>query len=276
MSNRTDGPSVEPAAASLLDRATRCMLACRGPRGPLLVATTFWSDGAQLWLSLPADSAEVAALRSDPACGACVVLAGAAEPAVVVAATARVYGLHDPRSLALHAPGVAAALTALAARSAPRLVAAISRRPISPTRVLPRNRVAVRLRLDRLGSVRWPSPGPGIAPALPVVVAPDVRRVLAGRRDVVVATAGPGGLEIGPAVWGAGFALTLPPGRAAAEGAPAVVALEATDAGLPVGVALAGAVRGGALQVRRATSWRGASVHGVDVPAEPATLTLPE
>jgi hypothetical protein len=231
---------------------------------------SYWFDGASVWLSAPAVSAEVAALRDDPRCA--LWLGPTSERGVVVRGSARVFSLRDPLGLALHAPTVAAAATALALGNASPAALLVPSRLLAEPVVL---KVAV-----AGATAVSPSPLPsGIAPALPMTVPADVRRALAGQRRVVLASAGVEGIALLPAALGAGSVLTVPAGAALADGGAVVAVLD--DGGRDAtGLALAGTLAAGpALRATRVTWWRGPELGSAEVPppaAGPGVLTLPE
>ncbi len=267
-------------AGAALTAATRCVLAVAGGDAPLVTPTACWSDGAAVWLSLPADGRDVATLRRCGRASLWLPPSGDAARGTAVAGPARVYGLHEPLGLALHGPVVAAAMAARAAQSAGAVVARAQAVARAPLRALPHTRVALRVAADEVESVELPAPGAGVAPALPTVVAPAVRRAVAGRRDVVLATGAAGGVVVGPAAWSAGFALTVPPQRLLQAGTPAVVAVLGERSGSSagdVGLLLAGTLRhGGVFAPGTATFWVGDDRRSVAVPAPTAALTLPD
>lgn len=239
-------------AAIGLPPAGRCLLAASGQQ---VAPIAYWYDGTSAWMSASASSALVAALQRDADCALWV-------GDVLARGVARVFSLRDPVGLAFHGATIAAAMTALAATNV--------RRILDARRLLPTNRVALRVTVAQTEQVSWSAPPPGIAPALPTVVPPDVRRALAGQRQVVLA-AQHDRLQVSPAVWGAGFALT-----GVRPGTEAVAVLD--DGHL--GVAVAGTVGQGALRPERVTWWHGVQVESADVPplaaAAPGGITLPD
>lgn len=263
----------------VLDRSTRCVLGFSGRRGPLIAPMAYWFDGAALWMSTPAASVKAKALRRRPQCGVYVPRPGGNGAGVVARGTARVFGLHDPVGLTVHGGVISAAMAALAARNTGTILGYVQDARHVPARFRPRNRVVVRVALDDLRVVAAPPPGTGVAPALPLVVAPAVRRALAGQRLVSLAAAQPtGAVTVGPATWGGGFALQLPPGEPPVTGTAA--AYLGTDPGnrptAVMGVSLTGDVEDGRLRARRATWWEGFALTTVDLPTATATLTLPD
>lgn len=264
--------------SEVFQTASRCVLAFTGRRGPVIAPMAFWFDGAGIWLSTPAVSVKAKALRSRPDCAVYVPAPDGAGGAVATG-RARVYGLHDPLGLATHGPVVSAAMAALAARNTGTILGYVQDARSVPARFRPRNRVALRVQLDGLRPVAAPASTPGVAPALPLVVAPAVRRALAGQRTVVLATSKPGGgVRVGPASWGPGFAMTLPEGETVEDG-PAMVHLGADPGSRPttvIGLSLAGELSSRRLQPHRATWWEGFSLTTVDLPPTTPTLTLPD
>lgn len=262
----------------VFDRSSRCVLGFAGRRGPLIAPMAFWFDGASLWMSTPAASVKARALRRRPQCGVYVPSPGDGA-GVVARGTARVFGLHDPVGLIVHGGVISAAMAALAARNTGTILGYVQDARHVPARFRPRNRVVVRVALDDLRPVPPPPPAIGIAPALPLVVSPAVRRALAGQRLVSLASAAPGGeVTVRPATWGGGFALQLPPGEPAVAGQAA--AYLGTDPGnrptAVMGLSLIGEVEDGRLHARRATWWEGFALTTVDLPSAAATLTLPD
>lgn len=265
---------MESRADDALARATRCLLVATGPgrpgRPPVAAPAATWWDGAGVWCTLPADGLEVAALRRDPRC--VVVAPPPHEEGVgaVATATARLYSPRDPLRLALHAPPVLAALGALGAANVTRLAGAAAGAWRDPSRLLPEGRVTVRAVVETVTATRQLTPGPGIAPALPTVVPPEVRRLLAGRRRVVVAVADADGLRVLPAVWGAGFTLVGPAGIGLPDGTPATVVADGDD---EAGLVLEGRVDAPAgaswarLVPSRALWWHDARRGAAELPA---------
>lgn len=263
----------------VFDRATRCVLGFAGRRGPLIAPMAFWFDGASLWMSTPAASVKAKALRRRPQCAVHVPPPGGGGAGVVASGHARVFGLHDPLGLTVHGPVVSAAMAALAARNTGTILGYVQDARQVPVRFRPRNRVVVRIALDEIRTVAAPPPASGIAPALPPVISPSVRRALAGYRAVSLAVSRPrGGIGVGPAVWGAGFSLQLPTGEPDVSG-PAAVYL-GTDPGqrptAVVGLSLVGEIRDGRLCAHRSTWWEGFELTTVDLPVAASSITLPD
>jgi hypothetical protein len=268
------------AVPEVLERSSRCVLGFSGRRGPLIAPMAFWFDGSSLWMSTPAASVKAKALRRRPSCAVYVAQPEGDGAGAVATGTARVFGLHDPLGVAVHGPVVSTAMAALAARNTGTILGYIQDARHVPARFRPRNRVAVRITLDGIRPVAAPVPGSGVAPALPLAVSPAVRRALAGRRTVALATLAPGGgVRVGPVTWGAGFALTVAPGEVAPDAGPAIVHLGADPSTRPtavLGMSLGGDLRDGRLEPRRATWWEGFDLTTVDLPATASTLTLPD
>lgn len=268
-----------PDLPEMFDRTVRCMLAFSGRRSPVIAPMAFWCDGSGLWMSTPAVSVKARALRKRPRVAVYVPPVGGVGDGAVATGSARVYGLHDPLGLAVHGPVVSAAMAALAARNAGTILGYVQDAHMVPARFRPRNRVALRVLIDDVTTVPAPQPGEGIAPALPTVVSPDVRRALSGRRVVTLATADADGtVSITPAVWGAGLTLQ-PSGQLPPAGTPAAVHVGTDPQNRPtavIGLSLTGAIAGDRLQPRRATWWEGFALTTVDLPAAPPSITLPD
>jgi hypothetical protein len=212
-----------------------------------------------------------------------VVLPPAGDRRVAVAAgRARVYSPGDPLGLVLHAPTILAATAALAAHHTGELSGWVGRAVRSPARLLPRDRVVVRVTLRDVRVVELPAPPPGIGPALPTAIPAEVRRGLAGTREVVLATPDGADLVVIPAVWSAGFRLTLPPRVDLAAGTPvtAVCEVPTPDGPGPVaGLALTGTAGPGPVLIpRRARWWSDGTRDEAEVPAARplGAVTLPD
>ena len=269
----------------VLEGARRCVLALPSRSGPLLSPMAFWFDGAAVWLSTSEDAVKTRLLAREPACTV-YVPAPDGDGGVAARGLARVHSLDDPVGLALHAPTVSAAMTALAVKELGAIGHYLRDLPVIPRSWLPQRRVAVRVVLSAPARLEAPTPGPGVAPALPSVVPADIRRAVAGRR-AVVAAAGRRDVEVAPAVGSAGGALDVaaPGGRDEgggpfeADGTPLAVVVD-DDGGRPSevrGLALRGTVRAGALAPERVTWWRGFEAHTAEVPApDDDVLTLPD
>lgn len=264
----------------LLMRARRCLLATADPGGPQVAPTAFWFDGHALWMSPGSASLPTIAGAREHECVAYVAPIDPQEPGEVVHGRARVYSRADPLGLVFHTATISAAMTALAARNALALAGYVGDVARAPYRRLPRNPLVVRLDVERRTKVDLPDEGPGVAPALPTAVPPDIRRALAGLRGVVLVW-GDGGAHATPAVWDAGYRLRTPPTLRPPPGASAVVTVDTDDPqglGRPVGLALYGSVGAdGRLVPERVTSWWGRDLHTAPVaPAVPGGVVLPD
>ena len=264
----------------VFERSVRCILGFAGRRGPLVSPMAFWADGASLWMSTPAVSVKAAALRARPDCAVYIPPVGGLGEGAVARGRARVYGLHDPLGLAVHSAVVSTAMAALAARNAGTILGYVQDATSVPARFRPRNRVAVRISLSDVTPVRAPEPTAGIAPSLPMVVSPAVRRAVAGERQIALGLQHPDGtVRVTPAVWDAGFALTLPPGQTAPAGATAIAHVGSDPQQRPtqvMGLSLTGDIDNGRLRPKRATWWEGFQLTTVEVPAAPASVVLPD
>lgn len=289
----SEGEPLDDHVRGVLERGTRCLLALRGLRGPVIAPLAFWFDGTSAWTQAPTGSGAVEVLSREPACALAVHAPGEDELGAIARGRARVFSLRDPLGLALHGPTLSAAMGALAVRNLGSIAASVQGAARAPSRLRPSNRVVVRVTLDEVASAPAPGIPPGIAPALPTVLPPDVRRALAGRRRVLVAVEEPGARTpiLTPAVWGAGFSLAVAGGWRPPAGTRAAVALDGDGRGRSaqvLGLALAGTLSASdppALRPERATWWRGFTVEGADVPAPAArgpagtplgAITLPD
>ena len=165
----------------VLDRAVRCVMGIAGKRGPILTPLAFWSDGAELWMTTPAASVKTHVLRRRPTCAVHIPAPDGIGTSAVVSGEMKIYGSHNPLSLAVHGPVVSAAMAALVSRNTGTILGYVQDARHVPERFRPHNRVALRLRIDRVDEVEPLAPGLGVAPA------PHVRRSYscAGRdRDV--------------------------------------------------------------------------------------------
>ena len=263
----------------ILDVAGHCVLAFVERGEPILVPLAFWSDGSALWLSLQSDSREVAALRRN-ASSAVYVARDEDTVATIVRGQPRVFGLHDPVGLALHGAVISTAMGALLAHHAGEVAGFVQDATRVPARLLPRNRVAVRIPIDTRSDVPRPDAGPGVAPALATVIPASVRRAVAGRRQVALATITNGRLDVGPAAWSAGYRLTVPPQRRLDIGSSAAILVHTDPQNRPTataGLVLSGVIgSGGVFKPERATSWSGFELRTVDVPTERRGIVLPD
>ncbi len=267
-------------ALGLLDARRRCLLAFHGETGPILAPMAYWSDGEHLWMSTSGSTLKVDRLRQDVGCA--LYVPGVDGAGVCAQGTVRIFSAADPLGLVLHGPAIAGAMTALAASNASSIAGYVQDVAKVPLRFMPQNRVVLRVRLTEIAVVEEPEKGPGIAPALPTVVPSDVRRILGGERHVVVAVDTPR-LEVLPAVWGAGFALTAPAGRTFVPGARAAVAIDDDGEGRPtevIGLSMRGTISStGVLEATRVTWWEGFELTTADVPARAAAgggIVLPD
>jgi hypothetical protein len=271
-----------PDSPDLLAQASRCLLAVRGRRGPLLSPMAFWWDGAGLWMTTPATSTKVACLRNTPECAVWVPPRADGEPGALVHGTARIFGLDDPFSLALHGPSISGAVLALAGRNAGQIFGYVQDARHVPVRFWPRNRVVVRVAARRIVGIQGPPLGSGIAPPLPTVVPPDVRRSLGGHRRVTVAAVHEDELTVSPATLGAGFSLQFAHGHAPPAGARLAATIEIAPGYRPtsvVGLVLHGRHHPpGTLDVDRATWWHGFDLATADVTraSAPPGIELPD
>ena len=264
--------------ATTLDVADRGMLAVAGRRGPLLSPMAAWWDGAGLWMTTAADATKVGVLRREPRC-AFAVPAHADEPGALARGRARVLGPDEPLRLALHAPAISGAVTALTLRNLPAVADYAWQAARVPSRWRAHRRVVVRVAVDDVTPL-LPAPHvPGVPPPLPTEIPRGVRRRLSGRREVLVATedAPP---QVTTASWAGGRRLAFPRDVMLPERTRAVVAVDDDD-GRPTGVtgvALHGTLaRDGAFAPERATWWDGFALQTVEVaPPTEAGLTLPD
>jgi hypothetical protein len=271
-----------PESPDLLAEAGRCLLAVRGRRGPLLAPMAFWWDGAGLWMSTPAASTKIALLRANPECAVWVPPLRDGEPGALVHGEARIFGLGDPFSLALHGPSISGAVLALATRNAAQIFGYVQDARHVPVRFWPRNRVVVRVAARRILGIQPPPVGPGIAPPLPTAIPPDVRRALSGQRRVSVAAVHGDVLNVAPATLGAGFSLAFADGHQPPAGARLAATVDVEPGHRPttvVGLVLHGRHEpAGAMVVERATWWHGFELATADVPqtAGPRGIELPD
>lgn len=261
---------MEPSIDALLSAAPRCLLALHGKRGPTLLPTAFWFDGRHVWITTAAAAPKVRGLRRNPDCR--VYVSSVDRPfAALLHGRARVHGLDDPLGLLVHGPMISTALAALAVKEVPSLVERAQQSRVPPAS-LPRNPVALRIEVAHAEQLPIPDAGQGIAPPLPTVVPPHVRRAFAGARHVVVATRD---LDVVPAVWDAGFRLRAVDPLPDTEFATVTVDAEPRGAEA-LGLSLSGALRDGRLQPRRVTWWHGHTAESGDVLPARAGVTLPD
>jgi hypothetical protein len=248
---------------AVLTAARWCVLAWEEVGAPAAAPSLCWSDGAGLWLAVPAGAADAAAGKPWAAWIPPLEDGG---PGVAVAGSGRLFGAGDPVGLLLHGAPLSTAAVLLATRNRAMALQ------------LPRTRLG-RLTIHRLRGELPPPPGPGMGPALPAAVPAGLRRLLAGTRSVLVVT-GTGdrgeGVALTPATWSAGFHLDT--AEPVPSGTATVVVISATSAQpLPAAhLALTGDVTDGRLAPRRATWWTGAQSASDEVAAVSPTLELPE
>lgn len=298
----------------LLRDASRCVLALSGSGvewgAPVLSPMAFWYDGSAVWMTTAATPATRAGPRRGVPCAVYVPPVGGSRHGVVIGGEARVHSLDDPVGLVLHSAPISAAMTALVAKNLPAMPGYARDLARAPEQWQPRNRVILRVGAASLRSAPLPVAGRGVAPALPDVVPADVRRAVAGRRYVVLATGTEEDLHIQPAVWGAGYQLQTAAGAGTAAQKPATVAVDASfvdadfrdadsrdadpreadadaesgraNVGRRLGEARGVAVHGFLgpdlrLRAERVTWWRGFEVESAAIPTPPAGgVVLPE
>jgi hypothetical protein len=229
----------------LLDDAKRLVLAWPGRTVPILTPMAFWWDGQHVWFSTSGDSLKARSLRRDGACAMYVPPLDEDGTGIVLRGTARVFHPGDPVGLAIHSGLLATAQAALMVKNATSMMGYLVDAARVPSRFQPHNRVLVRVTVDERSEVEQPPVGPGIAPALPTEVPPELRRTLSGRRRIVLATQVDGGVGLLPAVWGAGYSLTLPAGAAIAQGTHVNAVIDHDPGFRPTevaGIALSGTV----------------------------------
>lgn len=267
----------------LLDDAMRMVLAWRGTRGPVIAPMAYWWDGRHVWLSTSASAGKVQALEARPACAMLVQR----DPEdreegddLLLRGTARVFRPTDLLAMATHGPVVAAAQTALALKNATSIAGYVADAARIPRSWLPASRVVVRIAVESVTPIPRPEPGPGIAPALPTSVPPEVRRLVAGERQVVLGTLLDGAVGVLPAAWNAGYRVALPAGVAIPAGTR-VSALVDHDPGFRptevAGVAVNGVWADGRIDADRVRWWHGFDGDVVDVVSGPADpIVIPD
>jgi hypothetical protein len=254
-----------------------------------------WSDGAGLWLTTTWPADEVAALRRDPRCAVWIGNPGArasvSEPAgwdlpadagIAIDGSVRIYDLSDPVRLALHAPVISAALTALALAHRSAIAGYVRDLPrVAGTWVAP-PRALMRVRINRARRRMVPQHVTGMGPVLPTELPSGVRRALAGVRHVVLALQRGDGLEVRPAVWKAGFQLDIGAGVVPDTDTPACIMVDRHVDARPassIGLLLRGTVDTRfRFRPLTATWWQGVSVESSAL-REPATasgIVLPD
>lgn len=180
------------AAERVLASATRCVLAVAGAGGPIAAPSAFWTDRAHLWLPVPAAAEATRELRRSPACAAYVPPVDPETPGALVRGVGRVFRVGEPLRLALHAPAISGALVGLATRELAGLGGGHAPPAADVLSGALRPRAVVRVAIEDVAALRPAVAGGGIAPALPAVVPPEVRRALAGKQRIVVVAGAPG------------------------------------------------------------------------------------
>ncbi|HUG86217.1 MAG TPA: pyridoxamine 5'-phosphate oxidase family protein [Euzebya sp.] len=267
-----------------LDDAKRLVLAWPGRNLPILTPMAFWWDGQHVWFSTSGGSLKASALRRDASCAMYVPPVPGAEDGLMLRGTARVFHSGDPLGLAIHAGLLAAAQGALMVKHASSMMGYVVDAPRVPIRFQPQQRVLVRVRVDDQVEVTQPAIGLGIAPALPTEVPPEVRRTLAGQRRIVLGTQIDGGIGLMPAVWGAGFSLTLPEGMGVAEGTAVTAVIDHAPGFRPtevMGLSLSGSVAAGGPALKIVPSkvrwWSGFQLHSAELSGRPTdTIVIPD
>lgn len=269
----------------LLDDSKRLMLAWSGRTVPLLAPMAFWWDGKHIWFSTAGASVKAWALRRDGTCAMYVPPLDDGQAGLLLRGTARVFGIDDPLGLALHGGFLAAAQTALMVKNAPEMLGYVVDAPRIPQAFLPTNRVLIRVTVESDEAILPPPIGHGIAPALPTEVPPEIRRILAGQRRIVIATQVDGGLGLMPAVWGAGFSLDVPAGAGLSDRTTATVVVDRDPGFRPtkvVGVSITGAVAvadgsDGRLDPAKVRWWSGFDVQTTELSGQPTdTVVIPD
>lgn len=268
----------------LLDDSKRLMLAWPGRTVPLMTPMAFWWDGQHVWLSTSGASIKARALQRDGACALYVPPGEEDQAGLLLRGTARVFGVNDPLGLAIHSGFLAAAQTALMVKNAPAMMGYVVDAPKIPQVFLPTNRVLIRITIDSEETITPPPVGVGIAPALPTEVPPEIRRILAGQRRVVLATQVDGGLGLMPAVWGAGFTLDVPNGAGLDDDTTATVVVDHDPGFRPTrvaGVSLTGEVANGGptpkLIPRKVRWWSGFDLQTAELSGRATdTIVIPD
>lgn len=250
--------AVEHASRTALEQATRGLLMAWDDTGVAQVtASAVWWDGDGLWLMVTQTADSPEAPRNGES--AVVLLpATSGRGPVALRGTLRVYGFHDPMALVLHWPAVIAATSALALRGAPGPWRTRAR-GLSP------RQLALRVVAESI-EVSARIEAATMTPALPVEVPAEVRRALAGVRQVTMF--GPGVAAISNVTWGPGLALD---GAGVRPGPAAVIA----DDGETAGIVLQGHVDAqGVLRPQRVRWWSADGNGHADV--RPPGLVMPE
>jgi hypothetical protein len=268
----------------LLDDAKRLVLAWPGRKVPLMTPMAFWWDGQHMWFSTAGESVKARALRRD---GTCAMYVGPQEDGglgMLLRGEARVFHAGDPLGLTMHAGFLATAQAALMVKNAPSMMGYVVDAAKIPSGFLPARRVLVRVTVTSTQAVQPPEVGKGIAPALPTEVPPEIRRKLSGQRRIVMATQIDGGIGLMPAVWGAGFGLTLPQGMAVVDGATATAVLHDDPGFRPTevaGVSISGTVSTGGpapkLSATKVRWWTGFELDSAELSGRATdTIVIPD
>ncbi|MGI9015981.1 MAG: pyridoxamine 5'-phosphate oxidase family protein [Euzebya sp.] len=268
----------------LLDDAKRLVLAWPGRTVPLMTPMAFWWDGHHVWLSTSGASLKARSLRRDGACALWVPPADGDDDGILMRGQSRVFHLGDPVGLTVHAGFLAAAQTALMVKNVPSMMGYVADATKIPRTFAPANRVLMRVTIESSEVVAQPPLGKGIAPALPTEVAPEVRRQLAGQRRIVLATQIDGGLGLMPAVWGAGYSLTVPYGMGLMPNTVATAVLDHDPGFRPtevMGMSLSGRVVPGGptprLEPDKVRWWSGFRLHVAELSGRNAdTIVIPD
>lgn len=267
MMQEADTPPAAGDPGELLTTASRGVLAVRTDDGPSAAPVWFWFDGERLWAVANTARLGVAPSRRGPDC-AVYVPPEAGQRGLLVRGRGRVFGWSEPLGTLLHAPTIWAALGALAARRLDRVAGYAQDAARIPPEWLLEERVVLRVALDACETVAHPRPDSGLTPRLPPAVPAEVRRRVAGRRDVVVAVEGDDQVTATPAVWGPAFALTTAGGDTVAAGRRMAVLVEALSDGRPsraAGLTLLGrSDDSGRLSPEEAVWWHGFDWGRVD------------
>lgn len=290
MTQRTGTPGEAAGDDRLLTTGSRCVLAVRVSEGPLAFPAPFWFDGTHLWTVANASRLRVRPGRHEPECA--VYVAPSEEAASGATSThqdapygqtgllaygrGRVFGLAEPLGALLHAPAISAALTALAARQLDRVAGYAQEATRMPPAWFREERAVLRVTVEGSETLAHPRPEGGLTPRLPPAVPAQVRRRLAGRRQVVVAV-DEGGLAASPGVWGQDLALTTTGKAALTPGRRVAVVVEAEPAHA-TGLTLSGQLDdGGRLRPDEALWWHGLEWGHAEVTGAPeGGIELPD
>lgn len=294
MTQQADTPGDAASAGGLLTTGSRGVLAVRGAEGPVAFPVPFWFDGTHLWAVVSASRLRLRPGHHEPECAVYVPPSDTTgpdatsgdqgdphePPGLLASGHGRVFGLSEPVGALIHAPTISAALTALAARQLDRVAGYAQEATRLPPAWFREERVVLRLTVEESETLAHPREEAGLTPRLPPAVPAEVRRRLAGRREVVVAV-DEEGLAASPGLWGPGFALravreaTLRPGRRAAV---VVEAEPGTGPERATGLTLSGRLDDGArLQPDQAVWWHGLEWGHAEVAGPPeGGIELPD